>query len=161
MNDRGGAYVGDACRNFGRSQQEAALREKRRDEMSDRRSPRPRRRLADRRAGDRRQEARRPFERSVRFLRTLDGGRHVFEGELIDVSAKGIRLLAPHPLAIGECLLVEVRLGADLTFNLSARCRWCEPTVDGCYRIGCVLAIALKRRQLLALQSFAGQLSAR
>lgn len=127
--------------------------------MADRRSPVPRRRLSDRRAGDRRQDERRPFDRSVRFLRTLDGGRHVFAGELIDVSSTGIRLLAPRPLVTGETLLVEVRLGPDLTFNLSARCRWCEPTVDGCYRIGCVLAVALKRRQLSALQSLAGQLS--
>jgi len=128
--------------------------------MIDRRKPVPRRRCPDRRKADRRQDPREPFEAPIRFLRANEGAVEVLSGELMDVSASGIRILLDSALEQGARLLVEVRPTKGECFNLSAQVVWVEHQPDRRCLIGCELQVELTKRQFARLRALAAETSA-
>ncbi|NOX54621.1 MAG: PilZ domain-containing protein [Planctomycetes bacterium] len=127
--------------------------------MIDRRKPVPRRQCPDRRKADRRQDPREPFEAPIRFLRSVNGGMEVLSGELMDVSASGIRILLDKALEQGERILVEVRLSSGECFNLSAQVVWVEHQPDRRCLVGCELQVDLTKRQFARLRALAAETS--
>jgi hypothetical protein len=106
----------------------------------------------DRRAADRRRSCRHRAEAAIRFLRAGGEIPEVLPGELLDVSATGVRLLLDGPLAEGDRLMIEIRDEDRRCVNLAADVVWVEST-GGCFRIGCQLPVSLTPhvRGLLAI----------
>ena len=121
--------------------------------MIDRRIPVPRRQDTDRRVADRRNPRRQFSDAPIRFLRAATTTAEcVLEGELLDASSSGVRLLLGGRLEVGEKLLVEVRDGDRGCFNLTAEVVWCEPADDDRFEVGCNLCVDLSARQFDYLQ---------
>jgi hypothetical protein len=123
--------------------------------MSDRRDSDSCRRSQDRRSTDRRLADRVTLDAGIRFLRAGSSKEQILSGELLDVSASGIRIALQAPVAVGEKVLVEVRDDAEQCFNMIADVVWAEPLNDGRHRVGCELCADLNARQLRTLKKLA------
>lgn len=123
--------------------------------MIDRRHVEPRRQLLDRRSDERRLDDRMLSEASVRFMRAATP-QTVLHGELLDVSAAGVRILLELPLAPPEALLVEARDGEGRCCNMTARVVWTEALEAGGWLAGCEFPVELTPRQYATLRSLAG-----
>ena len=120
--------------------------------MIDRRSPLHRREIPDRRIADRRDEPRDKFETEIRFLRAESSADEILHGELLDVSATGIRVLLDDPLELSDRILVEVRGPGNRCFNLTAQVIWLERHGDHRQLVGCELCVELTAKQRALLQ---------
>jgi len=123
--------------------------------MPDRRDPDILRRARDRRTSDRRSADRHTLGAGIRFLRAGSSTEQILSGELLDVSASGIRIALDEPLAAGEKVLVEVRDHEERCFNMTAEAVWVELLEDGRHQVGCELCVDLSDRQLRTLKRFA------
>lgn len=118
--------------------------------MIDRRHPFDRRQRHDRR-----EQSRQASVAEIRFLRANSTTARPLTGELLDVSAIGVRLLLGSSVTVCERLLIEARDGANRCCNLTAQVVWTEATEEGRHRVGCELLVPLSERQLKLLRSFA------
>jgi len=122
---------------------------------NNRRDLNPRRQVSERRLTERRLEPREPFEAGIRFLRAGSSVDEILSGELVDVSASGIRVLLNEPLEQRQKILVEVRGESEDCFNLLAEAIWIEHLPSCECLIGCELCVELSRRQFARLQELA------
>ena len=117
-----------------------------------------RRNLGDRRHGfDRRDRTRHPLTAELRFLRAGADPAQVLQGELLDVSATGIRISLDQQLKAGENLLVEMRGPDQRCLNLTAQVVWSEPAPEAGHRVGCELRMEMSRSQRNLLRTLIGE----
>jgi hypothetical protein len=118
--------------------------------MSDRRDFDDRRQRTDRR-----RTQRHLLDAEIRFLRSGGVPNAILGGELLDVSATGLRLAIDEPLSDGEKLLIEVRDHDQVCFNLTAAVVWTETNDAGEQTVGCELCVDLSPRQYARLRQLA------
>lgn len=125
--------------------------------MNDRRQP-PLRRFTlsrinpERREIERRDSPRFPVSACVRFLRANSDGPEVIDGEVIEASLTGMRVVLDQPVRKNEQLLVEVTSEFHGGFNVTAQIMWVEDTPEGCYIVGCEFCTILSLKQRAQLQ---------
>ncbi len=125
--------------------------------MNDRRQP-PLRRFTltrinpERREVERRESPRFPVSASVRFLRATDGSPEVIDGDVIEASLTGMRVVLDKPVRKNEQLLVEVTSEFHGGFNVTAQIMWVEETPEGCFIAGCEFCTILSLKQRAQLQ---------
>jgi hypothetical protein len=128
--------------------------------MNDRRQP-PLRRFTfarinpERREIERRESPRFPVSASVRFLRTTGDGPEVIDGDVIEASLTGMRVVLDKPVRKNEQLLVEVQSELHGGFNVTAQIMWVEHTPEDCYIAGCEFCTILSLKQRAQLQRLA------
>lgn len=128
--------------------------------MNDRRQP-PLRRFTltqfnpERREIERRDSPRFPVSASVRFLRTTDDGPEVIDGDVIEASLTGMRVVVDQPVRKNEQLLVEVKSDFHGGFNITAQIMWFEHTPEDCYIAGLEFCTILSLKQRAQLQRLA------
>lgn len=125
--------------------------------MNDRRQP-PLRRFTltrinpERREEERRDSPRFPVLASVRFLRATADGPEVIDGEVLEASLTGMRVVLDQPVRKNEQLLVEVGSDFHGSFNITAQIMWVEHTPEDCYIVGCEFCTILSLKQRAQLQ---------
>ncbi len=128
--------------------------------MNDRRQP-PLRRFTltrinpERREDERRDSTRFPVSASVRFLRAATDGPEVIDGDVLEASLTGMRVVLDQPVRKNEQLLVEVSSDFHGGFNVTAQIMWVEDTPEGCYIAGCEFCTILSLKQRAQLQRLA------
>ena len=125
--------------------------------MTDRRNIRARRQATDRRTADRRDENRNVLEAQIRFLKAGASVDDALCGELLDVSAAGLRMVLDEPLNLGDTILVEVRPQDERCFNFTARVVWSEPHDSDRHRVGCELRVELTPKQWKVLEQISSE----
>lgn len=106
----------------------------------------------ERRENERRESPRFPVSASVRFLRATADGPEVIDGEVIEASLTGMRVILDQPVRKGEQLLVEVSSEFHGSFNVTAQIMWTEHTPEDCYIAGCEFCTILSLKQRAQLQ---------
>ena len=125
--------------------------------MNDRRQP-PLRRFTltrinpERREDERRESPRFPVAASVRFLRATDDGPEVIDGDVMEASLTGMRVILDQPVRKNEQLLVEVSSEFHGGFNITAQIMWVEDTPEECFIAGCEFCTILSLKQRAQLQ---------
>lgn len=125
--------------------------------MNDRRQP-PLRRFTltrinpERREVERRDSPRFSASAAVRFLRATADGPEVIDGEVMDASLTGMRVILDQPIRKNEQLLVEVISDFHGSFNVTAQIMWFEQTPEDCYIAGCEFCTILSLKQRAQLQ---------
>ena len=125
--------------------------------MNDRRQP-PLRRFTltrinpERREEERRESLRFPVSASVRFLRAADDGPEVIDGEVLEASLTGMRVVLDQAVRKNEQLLVEVASDFHGGFNVTAQIMWVEETPEECFIAGCEFCTILSLKQRAQLQ---------
>lgn len=125
--------------------------------MNDRRQP-PLRRFTltrinpERREDERRESPRFPVSASVRFLRATDDGPEVIDGDVMEASLTGMRVILDKPVRKNEQLLVEVSSDFHGGFNITAQIMWVEDTPEECFIAGCEFCTILSLEQRAQLQ---------
>ena len=125
--------------------------------MNDRRQP-PLRRFTltrinpERREIERRESPRFPVSASVRFLRAAADGPEVIDGDVIEASLTGMRVVLDQPVRKNEQLLVEVNSDFNGGFNVTAQIMWVEDTPEGYFIAGCEFCTILSLKQRAQLQ---------
>ena len=128
--------------------------------MNDRRQP-PLRRFTfarlnpERRDIERRDTPRFPVAAYVRFLRAATDGPEVIDGDVIEASLTGMRVILDKPVRKNEQLLVEVNSDFHGGFNVTAQIMWVETTPEDCYIAGCEFCSILSLKQRAQLQRLA------
>lgn len=125
--------------------------------MTDRRLP-PLRRFTltrispERREDERRDSPRFPISANVRFLRAAADGPEVIDGDVMEASLTGMRVVLDQPVRRNEQLLVEVSSDFHGGFNVTAQIMWVEATPEGCFIAGCEFCTMLSLKQRAQLQ---------
>ena len=125
--------------------------------MNDRRQP-PLRRFTltrinpERREIERRDASRFPVSASVRFLRATADGPEVIDGDVLDASLTGMRVVLERTVRKNEQLLVEVSSDFHGGFNVTAQIMWVEETPEECFIAGCEFCTILSLKQRAQLQ---------
>ena len=125
--------------------------------MNDRRQP-PLRRFTltrinpERREIERRDAPRFPVSASVRFLRAAADGPEVIDGDVIEASLTGMRVVLDQPVRKNEQLLVEVNSDFHGGFNVTAQIMWVEDSPEGYFIAGCEFCTILSLKQRAQLQ---------
>ena len=125
--------------------------------MNDRRQP-PLRRFTltrinpERRAEERRDSPRFPVSASVRFLRATNDAPDVIDGEVLEASLTGMRVVLDQTVRKNEQLLVEVTSDFHGGFNVTAQIMWVEVTPEECFIAGCEFCTILSLKQRAQLQ---------
>ncbi len=125
--------------------------------MSERRQP-PLRRFTlssfspERRDGERRESPRFPVSASVRFLRATSSQPDVIDGEVMEASLTGMRVVLQQSVRKGEQLLVEVATEMHGGFSITAQIMWVEQSDDDCHIAGCEFCTILSLKQRAQLQ---------
>ena len=125
--------------------------------MNDRRQP-PLRRFTltrinpERREVERRDSPRFPVAASVRFLRAAADGPEVIDGDVLDASLTGMRVILDRAVRKNEQLLVEVSSDFHGGFNVTAQIMWVEETPEECFIVGCEFCTILSLKQRAQLQ---------
>lgn len=109
----------------------------------------------ERREADRRESPRFPVSAAVRFLRANAEGPEVIEGEVIEASLTGMRVILDKPVRKGEQLLVEVTTEFNGSFSITAQIMWTERTPEDCCIAGCEFCTILSLKQRAQLQRLA------
>lgn len=128
--------------------------------MNERRQP-PLRRFTftrmnpERRDTERRDSPRFPVTASVRFLRAAPDGPDVIDGDVMEASLTGMRVVLEQPVIKNEQLLVEVNSDFHGGFNVTAQIMWVEHTPEGCCIAGCEFCSILSLKQRAQLQRLA------
>lgn len=128
--------------------------------MNERRQP-PLRRFTfarsnpERRDTERRETPRFTVAASVRFLRANDDEPDVIDGDVIEASLTGMRVVLNQPVRKNEQLLVEVTSEFHGGFNVTAQIMWVESTPEGSYIAGCEFCSILSLKQRAQLQRLA------
>ena len=128
--------------------------------MNERRQP-PLRRFTfarlnpERRETERRDSPRFPVTAGVRFLRAADDGPDVIDGDVMEASLTGMRVVLDQPVRKNEQLLVEVTSEFHGGFNVTAQIMWVESTPEECYIAGCEFCSILSLKQRAQLQRLA------
>ena len=128
--------------------------------MNDRRQP-PLRRFTltrinpERREIERRDSPRFPVSAGVRFLRTAADFPEVIDGDVIEASLTGMRVVLERPVRKNEQLLVEVTSDFHGGFNITAQIMWVEETPEDYYIAGCEFCSILSLKQRAQLQRLA------
>jgi hypothetical protein len=125
--------------------------------MNDRRQP-PVRRFTfarnnpERREIERRDSPRFPVAASVRFLRTASDWPEVIDGDVIEASLTGMRVVLDRSVRKNEQLLVEVTSELHGGFNITAQIMWVEETPEELFIAGCEFCSILSLKQRAQLQ---------
>lgn len=125
--------------------------------MNDRRQP-PLRRFTltrinpERREEERRDSPRFPVSASVRFLRATADVPDVIDGDVMEASLTGMRVVLDQAVRRTEQLLVEVSSDFHGGFNVTAQIMWVEETPEGCFIAGCEFCTILSLKQRAQLQ---------
>ena len=125
--------------------------------MNDRRQP-PLRRFTlsrfnpERREVERRESPRFPVAAGVRFLRAAADGPEVIDGDVMEASLTGMRVVLDQPVRKNEQLMVEVSSDFHGGFNVTAQIMWVERTPEDCYIAGCEFCTILSLKQRAQLQ---------
>ena len=125
--------------------------------MNDRRQP-PLRRFTlsrinpERRENERRDSPRFPVSAAVRFLRATADGPEVVDGEVLEASLTGMRVVLNQPVRRNEQLLVEVTSDFHGGFSVTAQIMWVEETPEESYISGCEFCSILSLKQRAQLQ---------
>lgn len=125
--------------------------------MNDRRQP-PLRRFTltrinpERREEERRDSPRFPVAASVRFLRATADSPEVIDGEVLEASLTGMRVVLDQPVRKNEQLLVEVSSDFHGSFNITSQIMWVEHTSEDGYIAGCEFCTILSLKQRAQLQ---------
>lgn len=128
--------------------------------MNERRQP-PLRRFTfarlnpERRDTERRDAPRFPVAAKVRFLRASVDGPDVIDGDVMEASLTGMRVILDQPVRKNEQLLVEVTSDFHGGFNVTAQIMWVEHTPEDCYIAGCEFCSILSLKQRAQLQRLA------
>ena len=128
--------------------------------MNERRQP-PQRRFTfarlnpERRETERRDSPRFPVTAGVRFLRAADDGPDVIDGDVMEASLTGMRVILDQPVRKNEQLLVEVTSDFHGGFNVTAQIMWVESTPEEYYIAGCEFCSILSLKQRAQLQRLA------
>ena len=128
--------------------------------MNDRRQP-PLRRFTltqfkpERREDERRDSPRFPVSASVRFLRATADTPEVIDGDVIEASLTGMRVVLDQPVRKNEQLLVEVSSEQHGGFNVTAQIMWVEIGADDRHIAGCEFCTILSLKQRAQLQRLA------
>lgn len=104
---------------------------------------------------ERRESPRFPVSASVRFLRATADGPQLIDGEVIEASLTGMRVILDKPVRKNEQLLVEVSSEFHGGFNVTAQIMWFERTPEDCYIAGCEFCSILSLKQRAQLQRLA------
>lgn len=125
--------------------------------MTDRRQP-PQRRFTltkfnpERREDERRDAPRFAVSASVRFLRAAATGPEVIDGEVLEASLTGMRVVLDQPVRKNEQLLVEVTSEIHGGFHVTAQIMWVEADLDERHIAGCEFCTILSLKQRAQLQ---------
>ena len=128
--------------------------------MTERRHP-PVRRFSlvrfspERLEGERRGSPRFPVTASVRFLRATDTDPELIEGDMVEASLTGMRVVLDKPVRKGEQLLVEVSTEKHGNFSITAQIMWVERDPEDWYIAGCEFCTILSLKQRAQLQRLA------
>jgi hypothetical protein len=106
----------------------------------------------ERREQERRESPRFPVTASVRFLRATADSSEVIEGEIIEASLTGMRVVLGKPVRKGEQLLVEVTSEFHGGFSVTAQIMWVERDLAEVYIAGCEFCSILSLKQRAQLQ---------
>jgi hypothetical protein len=107
---------------------------------------------------DRRRSQRSPIDCQIRLL-SANAPSQIVQGNLLDASASGLRLMLSNPTKTGEKLLVEARRGSRVVCNVTVQVIWTEPESTGGYCAGCESLTDLSPRQLSQLKSVAAEVA--
>ena len=125
--------------------------------MTDRRLP-PLRRFTltkfkpERREDERRDSPRFSIHADVRFLRATADGPEVIDGEVLEASLTGMRVILDQPVRKNEQLLVEVNSEFNGGFNVTAQIMWVELDLNDRHIAGCEFCTILSLKQRAQLQ---------
>ena len=109
----------------------------------------------ERRESERRESPRFPISATVRFLRATNGPPDVIDGEVIEASLTGMRVILDKSVRKNEQLLVEVTSEFNGAFNVTAQIMWVEHTPEDYYIAGCEFCTILSLKQRAQLQRLA------
>ncbi|MBC7816704.1 MAG: PilZ domain-containing protein [Planctomycetaceae bacterium] len=109
----------------------------------------------ERRDTERRESPRFPVTANVRFLRAAADGPDVIDGDVMEASLTGMRVVLDKPVRKNEQLLVEVTSELHGGFNITAQIMWVESTPEDCYIAGCEFCSILSLKQRAQLQRLA------
>lgn len=118
-----------------------------------------RRNTGDRRVTDRRRSQRSTIDCQIRLLSAATPSL-ILQGNLLDASVSGVRLVMSDSICVGEKLLVEARRGSRVLCNVTVQVIWCEPESAGRHLIGCESLSELSPRQLSQLKTVAAEVAA-
>jgi hypothetical protein len=106
----------------------------------------------ERREQERRGSPRFPVTASVRFLRATEESSEVIEGDVVEASLTGMRVVLDKPVRKGEQLLVEVATEFYGGFSVTAQIMWVERDLSDVYIAGCEFCSILSLKQRAQLQ---------